>query len=177
MFGPTYVLERVDTLSGLLNLAANDLGDELRGELGKGAAGSLSLDDVGHLESNGSDLRRSGVCGLLDLVGSSLGESDGEEADEVVVGGLDGDVGLNEGLPLSHERSELVGGEVETVESGQAVLALNLVDSEAHLSEGVVLVLLEIGQRDLDDTALQGIVRVLETGRSVHEGLANTTIG
>ena len=86
---------------------------------------------------------------------------------------LDGDVGLNEGLPLSHERSKLVGGEVETVESGQAVLALNLVDSEAHLSEGVVLVLLEIGQRDLDDTALQGIVGVLETGRSVHEGLAN----
>lgn len=32
------VLERVDALSGLLNLAANDLGNELGGKLGEGAA-------------------------------------------------------------------------------------------------------------------------------------------
>lgn len=34
----THVLERVDALSGLLNLAANDLGNELGGKLGEGAA-------------------------------------------------------------------------------------------------------------------------------------------
>ncbi len=33
----TYVLERVDALSGLLDLATDDLGDELLGELGEGA--------------------------------------------------------------------------------------------------------------------------------------------
>lgn len=33
----TYVLERVDALGGLLNLAADNLGDELLGELGKSA--------------------------------------------------------------------------------------------------------------------------------------------
>jgi hypothetical protein len=33
----TYVLERVDALGGLLDLAADDLGDQLLGELGKSA--------------------------------------------------------------------------------------------------------------------------------------------
>ena len=174
--GSTHVLEGVDALGGLLNLAANNLGNELGGELGKGAAGSLTLDDVGHLASDGPNLGGGSVGGLLDLVGASLGEGDGEEADEVVVGGLDGDVGLNEGLPLSHQGSELVGGEVEAVEVGQAVLALDLIDTEANLSEGVVLVLLEIGERDLDDAALEGIVGVLETSGPVHEGLADTAI-
>lgn len=38
----------------------------------------------------------------------------------------------------------------------------------------MVLVLLEVGERDLDDAALESIVGVLETGRPVHQGLANT---
>ena len=52
----TYVLERVDALGGLLDLAADNLGDELGGELGKGAAGGLALDDLGHLAADGADL-------------------------------------------------------------------------------------------------------------------------
>jgi hypothetical protein len=91
-----------------------------------------------------------------------------------VVGGHDGDVGLNEGLPLADERAELVRGEVQAVEVGQAVLALNLVDAELDLAERVVLVLLQIGQRNLDDAALQRIVGVLETGGAVDQGLADT---
>ena len=172
----TYVLERVDALGGLLNLTTNHLGNELGSERGEGAGGSLAGDDVNHLAADGADLGRRGIGGLLDLVGAALGESDGEEADEVVVGGLDGDVGLNEGLPLADQGSQLVRGEVETVEVGQAVLALDLVDAEADLAEGVVLVLLEIGEGDLDDAALEGIVGVLETGCAVHEGLADTAI-
>jgi hypothetical protein len=172
----TYVLERVDALGGLLNLTANHLGDELGSELSEGAGGSLAGDDVNHLAADGADLGRCSIGGLLDLVGAALGESDGEEADEVVVGGLDGDVGLNEGLPLADQGSQLVRGEVETVEVGQAVLALNLVDAEADLAEGVVLVLLEIGEGDLEDATLEGIVGVLETGCAVHEGLADTAI-
>lgn len=170
----TYVLEGVDALGSLLNLAANDLGDELGGELGEGAAGSLALDDLGHLAANGADLRRGSIGGLLNLVRAALGEGNGEEAEEVVVGGLDGDVGLNESLPLADKRAELVGGEVETVEVGQAVLALDLIDTELDLAEGVVLILLEVGKRDLEDAALQSIVGVLETGGTVDQGLADT---
>jgi hypothetical protein len=77
-------------------------------------------------------------------------------------------------LPLADERAELVGGEVEAVEVGQAVLALDLVDTELDLAEGVVLVLLEIGERNLEYPALQRIVGVLETGGAVDEGLADT---
>lgn len=173
----THVLEGVDALSGLLDLAANDLGDQLLGELGEGAGAGLALHDLGHLLANGPDLRRSGVGGLLDLVWPTLGETDGEEAEEVVVGGLNDNVGLNEGLPLADERAELVGGEVETVEVGQAVLALNLVDAELDLAEGVVLILLEIGERNLEYPSLEGVVGVLQTGGAVDESLADTADG
>ncbi len=62
------------------------------------------------------------------------------------------------------------------MEVGQAVLALNLVDPELDLAESVVLILLEIGQGDLEDSSLQSVVGVLETGGSVDEGLADTVV-
>lgn len=170
----THVLERVDALGGLLDFTSNHLGDELLGELVQGAAGSLPLHDLYHLLPDRTDLRRRSVCSLLDLVGSALGEGDGEEAEEVVVGGLDDHVGFNESLPLAHERAKLVGCEVETVEVGEAVLALYLVDAELDLAERMVLILLEIGERNLDYASLQRVVGVLETGGAVDEGLADT---
>lgn len=144
------------------------------GELGESAGGGLALDDLGHLLANGADLRRTSVGGLLDLVGASLGEGNGEQADEVVVSGLHGDVGLDQGLPLADKGTELVGGEVETVEVGQAVLALDLVDAELDLAEGVVLIVLEVGEGDLEDTALEGVVGVLQTAGAVDQSLADT---
>lgn len=63
------------------------------------------------------------------------------------------------------------------MEVGQAVLALNLVDAELDLAESVVLILLQVGQGDLDDAALQGVVGVLETGGPVDKSLADTVAG
>ena len=173
----THVLEGVDALGGLLNLAANDLGDELLSELSQSAGASLPLHNLSHLLADRPDLRRSGVGGLLDLVRPALGEADGEEAEEVVIGGLDDNVGLNEGLPLADERTKLVGGEVEAVEVGQAVLALDLVDAQLDLAESMVLVLLEIGEGDLEDATLERIVGVLQTGGAVDKSLANIANG
>lgn len=170
----TYMLERVDSLGGLLDLAADDLGDELGGELVEGAARRLPLDDLSHLLADGADLRRGSVRRLLDLVRSPLREGNGEEAEEVVVGGLDRDVGLDQRLPLADKRSQLVRREVQAVEVRQAVLALDLVHSELDLAESMVLILLQIGQRHLDNTTLQGIVRILQTRRPVHQGLSDT---
>ena len=79
-------------------------------------------------------------------------------------------------MPLADEGAELVGGEVETVEVGQAVLALDLVDAELDLAERVVLILLEIGERDLEYPSLEGVVGVLQTGGAVDEGLADTAL-
>ena len=115
-------------MCSLLNLTTNNLGDELGCELCKGAGGGFTSNDLSHLSSDSSDLRRGGVCGLLDLVGAALGESNGEQAEEVIISGFDCDIGLNQRLPLSDERSKFVGCEVETVEVGQAVLALDLID-------------------------------------------------
>ena len=61
-------------------------------------------------------LRRCRVGRFLDLVRSLFRESDGEESEEVTVGSFDVDVSLDQSLPLSDERSELVGGEVHTVD-------------------------------------------------------------
>ena len=168
------MLERVDSLGGLLDLAADNLGDELRRELVEGAARRLPLDDLGHLLADGANLRGGSVGRLLDLVRSPLREGNGEEAEKVVVGGLDRNVGLDQGLPLADERSQLVGREVQAVEVRQAVLALDLIDSELDLAESMVLILLQIGKRHLENTALQGIVRILQTRRSVHQGLSHT---
>lgn len=103
-----YVLQRVDALCALLDLSTDDLGDELAGQLGQSAGRGLALDDLGHLLSDGSDLGRGGIGGLLDLVWSTLGEGDGEQAEEVVICCLDGDVRFDEGLPLSDQGAELV---------------------------------------------------------------------
>jgi hypothetical protein len=170
----TYVTQGVDALGGLLHLTAHNLRNELGGELAEGAARGLAGHDVDHLLADGADLGRPGVGSLLDLVGASLGEGNGEEAEEVIIGGLDDNVGLDEGLPLADEGGELVVGEVETVEVGQAVLALNLIDAQLDLAEAVVLILLEIGEGSLEDTALERVVGVLQTGGAVDEGLADT---
>lgn len=60
------------------------------------------------------------------------------------------------------------------MEVGQTVLALDFVDSQLDFSEGVVFIVLEVGEGDFEDTALEGIVGVLETGGSVYEGFTNT---
>jgi hypothetical protein len=170
----TYVAKGVDALGGLLDLTAHNLRNELGGELAESAARCLAGHDVDHLLADHADLGRPRVGGLLDLVGASLGEGNAEQAEEVVVGGLDDNVGLDQGLPLADEGGELVVGEVETVEVGQAVLALDLVDAQLDLAEAVVLILLEVGEGSLEDAALEGVVGVLQTGGAVDEGLADT---
>jgi hypothetical protein len=194
------VLKRVDALSSLLDLPTDDLGDELLDELLKVAAGRLADHDLEHLLADLLDLGGLCVCGALDLVGAPLGEPDGKETDEVAVGRLDVDVCLDERLPLAHERAELVRREVHPVEVGQAVLALNLVHAQLDLPERVLVVLVQVGKRNLNDSALERVVGVFctivrprslhilglvgkkkrkdrlqrtQTRRSVDEGLAN----
>ena len=50
------VLERIDALCALLNLAADDFRDKLASELGESDAGSFTLDDLGHLLADGTNL-------------------------------------------------------------------------------------------------------------------------
>lgn len=169
------VLQRQDGLGGLFNLTADHLWDQLGGELGQGHVSNLSLHDFNHLLSHLSQLGGLGVGGLSNLVWLSLGESNGENSQNVVVSGLDGDVGLNQRLPLSHQRSQLVTGEVHAVEVGQQVLTLNLIHSQLDLSVGVVLRALQVSKTNLEHTALQAIGGVLETSGLVDQGLTNVS--
>jgi len=170
-------LQGINSLSRLFNLAPNDLRDELRCELRERAANRLTLHDVGHLLSDGADLRRSGVCGLLDLVWTSLRKRDGEQADEIFIGSLNSDVRLDESLPLAHKRPQFVGSEVHAMEVGQTVLSLNLIHAKLDLAESVIFVVLKISERHFENPALQRIVGVLQTSRTVDEGLAHAAIG
>lgn len=46
------------------------------------------------------------------------------------------------------------------MEVGQAILALDFVNPQLDLAEGLLLILDEVSKRNLDDTALEGVVRV-----------------
>lgn len=143
------------------------------GKLRKRTAGGLTLHDLGHLLPDGTDLRRAGVGGLLDLIGASLSEGDGEQAKEVVIGRLHGDIGLDQRLPLANKGPQLVGREVQAVEVGEAVLALDFIHAEFNLAEGMVLVVLQVSERNLEDSALQGVVRIPQAAGAVHQSLAD----
>lgn len=167
-------MQGVDALGSFLDLTTNDLRDELGCELGERATNSLVLNDVGHLLPDSADLRRARICGLLNLVGASLGEGDSEQTDKVVIGRLHSDVGLDKRLPLAHKGPQLVGGEVQTVEVGQAVFPLHLIDTQLDLTESVVFVVLKIGERDFENPAFQRVVGVLQTSGAVDKGLPHT---
>ena len=125
----THVLKWVNALCRFLDFTTNDLRDELSDELLQCAVLCLPLHDVGHLLANCANLRAGGICGLLDLVLSSLGEGNTEQSKQVLVGGFDDNVGLDESLPLADQRAKLIGGEVKAMEIGQDVPALHFVGS------------------------------------------------
>lgn len=104
----TNVLERVDPGCGFLDLTPNNLRNQLGSQLRQSATGSFALDDLNHLLTDGADLGRLRVGGLLDLIWPPLGEGNGKKTEEVLVGGLDSDVGFDQCLPLAHERAKLV---------------------------------------------------------------------
>eukprot|EP00964_Phaeocystis_antarctica_P064233 scaffold38621_cov81-Phaeocystis_antarctica.AAC.7 len=149
------VLQRVDATARLLDLLADGLRDELVDELLERARLRLPGHDVGHLLTDGLDLRVVGVASLLELVHPLLGEADAEEPQHVAVGRLHVDVRLDQRLPLAHHRPQLVGGELHTVELRQAVVALHLLALQLELAVRLVLVLVQVGQVELEHAALQ----------------------
>jgi hypothetical protein len=60
------------------------------------------------------------------------------------------------------------------VEVGQTVLALNLIHTELNLAESMVFIVLEVGERNLENSTLQRIIGVLETTGAVDQSLTNT---
>lgn len=151
------VLEGEDALGGLFDLLANHLWRKLAHKALDIHARDLSVHDLKHLLADRTDLGSLSVGGLADLVRPALCERNGEQADEVAVGGLDVDVRLDQRLPLADERAQLVGREIHAVEVEQGVLALDFVHAQLDFAEGLLLILAEISDGELDDTPADGI--------------------
>merc|ERR1719454_1205722 len=128
-------------------------------------------------------LRMARICadwayrGLADLERALLGEADAEAPEHVAVDRLDIHRGLNERLPLADQGAELVGGEVHAPEVAQALLALDVLDAELDLAVGVVLVLVQVAERGLEDAALEAIRGELGSLGARDEGLADQRVG
>jgi hypothetical protein len=104
---------------------------------------------------------------------AALGESDGEEPEEVTIRRLDIHMRLNEGLPFAHKRPEFVRGEGHAMEVGEAVLPLNLVDAKLDFAERLFLVFVEVAKRDLNDTTLERVICIFCALMNVRVRLAD----
>lgn len=86
------------------------------------------------------------------------GEGDSEDAYEVAIVGLGLNEGLDEGVPLLDEGTELVTSDVHAVEVGVAVETLDFFDLELDLSPSdFVGVVVELTEGDGEDTATEGV--------------------
>lgn len=68
---------------------------------------------------------------------------------------------FNESCPLFNQRSKLVLGKVHTIKVGKAGSALNFLDAQFELSEGLFIVLVQVGERCLHDSSFESIICVL----------------
>ena len=144
---------------------------QLLGKLLEGRLLSLADHNLHHLLADELALRPLSVAGGADLSAGSLGEANAEHTEEVAVSGLGLHEGLDGGVPLLDNGAELIAGNVHTVEVGIAVEALNFLDLDLHLSPGLfVAVSVQISQRYLKHTTLEGVSSNLLTSSSVARG-------
>jgi len=95
------------------------------------------------------------IAGLSLLFVSSLGESDGEDTENVSVVGLNVVLGFNGGLPFSNHRTELISGDIHTVEGSFSGGSFDFIDDELNFSPGeVVRFILKITESGFDDSSL-----------------------
>lgn len=130
-----------------------------------------------HLSADLLHLGGLGVASLLQLIVLLLGESNAEHADNVSVGGTAVDVGLDDGLLLLDEGAKLVAGHIHAVEVEEAVVSLDILDAQLDLTVGHGFVVVEVGQRKLNNTTLEVIRGDLGTLGLRDDGLTAVLFG
>jgi hypothetical protein len=98
---------------------------------------------------------RFGVARLLDLVILLLGKGDAEHAHNVSVGGATVDIGFNDTLLFLDEGAEFVASHVHAVEVEETVKSLHIFNTELDFSVTHSLIVVEVCQREFDDTPLK----------------------
>ena len=132
------------TLTSLLDVSGDGVGDKFVDNLLKVCGADLPGDDVDHLFSDVLHLGALGVASLLGGLVLLAGEADAEKSQHVPVSGLNVNIALHQSLPLLDHGPQLVCGEVHAVEAGQAVLGLDILTDELELPVrplGVILIL------------------------------------
>ena len=94
----------------------------------------------------------------------------------LTISGLHVYVGLNHSDPLLDERAEFVAGQVHAVEVGHAVVALHIFAAQLHFAEHLVLVFVEVCQRDFKHAALETFGRDFGALGPGDEGLAGVAL-
>ena len=96
----------------------------------------LSDHNFGHLLADQLLLRVLGVAGSLYLLSVSAGEAKAENTDEVAVLGLGLSKAFDKRVPLLDKSAESVTSDVQTVEVGVAIEALNFFNLNFNLAPG-----------------------------------------
>jgi len=123
-----HVLERVEFGALLGNLLGDGFGENLLEEVLEGRFLGLVDHDLHHFLADVLNLGCFGVAGGLDLLVLAAGESNAEKADEISIGGLGLYKSLNKRMPLLDESAELVAGDADTGEVGEAFESFNLLN-------------------------------------------------
>jgi len=169
------VLQGVDDAAGLFDFSTNGFSDELLDQSLEFDRGGFLGNDFDDFLADSLDLSSLSVASLLGGVRTLLGESDGENTEDVTISSLDISVGLNKSLPLADKGSQLVGGEIHTVEVGEEVTTLNIFATKLDLAETLVLILVQVTKTKFENTTLESFRSNAKTSSTSDQGLSSLT--
>jgi hypothetical protein len=130
-----------------------------------------------HLFSDSTHLRRLSIAVLFDLVLVLLGESNAEHSDNVSVRSLNINISLYNRLTLLDETANLIACHIHTVEVGEAVESLDVLDAELDLTVSELLVLLEVGKGDFYHASFETVGSNLLSSGLGDDGLSEVLVG
>jgi len=139
----TSVLDGEDVGKFFLEGVTTLVNQQATHEFLRSLVGELVFHDLDHSLANSLDLGGLGVRGLLALTILLLRESHGKHSEDVVVGGFDVNVSLDESHPLFQHRARPVSSKFEAVEIKVALLVGRERDSEFQV-DGCIKVLIVI---------------------------------
>jgi len=168
-------MKRVDPVTSFLNILRNRIWDQLIDDLLHVIDRNLLCDDIDHLLADSFHLRMLGVASFL--LGSLIlvGVSNAEDSEKKSISGLDISSGLDESLPFLDHGSELVGGQIHTMEISEDTVALDILGNELEFSERPlrIVVALQISQGHFEYSTLQSFRRDFCSLGSVDQSLSH----
>jgi len=148
-------LQGVDGVASLGNKVGVGIGGQMLDQISNSDFGDFSRQNISNFSSDFFNLTVLGIAGFSNLFGTSFGETDGEDSENVSVVGLNVVDGFNGGLPFSKHRAQSVSSDVHSVESGSGGSTFNFVNNQLDLSPGVVFgSVFEVTESSFNDSSL-----------------------